>query len=131
MPPIRQSLHVATLFLGALCAPAAASEIAIVGARVYPAPDAAPLDDATILLRDGRITAMGPRASVTVPKAARVIDAHGLFATAGFWNSHVHLISPPYHLPADQPAAALSAALRELIHALGIHHGVRCRFAAR
>ena len=113
MPPIRHCLRAATLFLAVLSAPAAASEIAIVGARIYPAPDAAPLDDATILLRDGRITAIGPRAAVTVPKSARVIDAHGLFATAGFWNSHVHLISPPYHLPGDQPAAALSAALRE------------------
>lgn len=113
MTHTRNRLRAALLPLAMFCAPAAAEDLAIVGARIYPSPDAAPLEDATILLRDGRIAAIGSRAQVALPKSAKVIDAHGLFATAGFWNSHIHLISPPYHLPAEQPAAALSAALRE------------------
>ncbi|HYG05986.1 MAG TPA: amidohydrolase family protein [Stenotrophomonas sp.] len=96
-----------------LAVPAAAEELALVGARVYAAPDAAPLDDATILVRDGRIAAVGPRSLIAVPAATRVVQARGLVATAGFWNSHIHLITPPYHEPDAQPAADLSKALHE------------------
>ena len=91
----------------------AAQDLAIVGARVYPAPDAAPLDDATVVIRDGRIVAVGTRASVAVPAGLRVVDARGNSVTAGFWNSHIHLITPPFLSPDVQPAAALDEALRE------------------
>lgn len=91
----------------------AAQDLAIVGARVYPAPDAAPLDDATVVIRDGRITAVGGRASVVVPSGIRVVDGRGTSVTAGFWNSHIHLIKPPFLSPGVQPAAALDEALRE------------------
>ena len=113
MTPNRRHVRALSLLLAMLAAPAAADELAIVGARVYAAPDAAPLDDATIVLRDGRIAAVGPRATVKLPRSAKVIDAHGMVATAGFWNSHIHLITPPYHLPQEQPAPALSTALHE------------------
>ncbi|HEV7269952.1 amidohydrolase family protein [Pseudoxanthomonas sp.] len=93
--------------------PVAAQDLAIVGARVYPAPDAAPLDDATVVIRDGRIVAVGTRASVAVPAGLRVVDARGNSVTAGFWNSHIHLITPPFLSPDAQPAAALDEALRE------------------
>jgi len=93
--------------------PAAAQDLAVVGARVYPAPDATPIDDATVLIRDGRIAAVGPRRSVKVPRGTRVIDGKGTSVTAGFWNSHVHLIKPPFHQPDAQPVAALDDALRE------------------
>lgn len=97
-----------------LSAPAAmAADLALVGAKVYPAPDAVPLDDATVLVHDGRIAMIGPRGGIAVPAGARVVDARGQVATAGFWNSHVHLLAPPYH-PAGPaaPAAVLSSALR-------------------
>lgn len=90
-----------------------AQDLAIVGGRVYPAPDAAPLDDATVVIRDGRIVAVGARARVAVPAGMRVVDGHGQSVTAGFWNSHVHLIAPPFQSPGAQPAAVLDQALRE------------------
>lgn len=94
-------------------APVAAHDLAIVGARLYPAPDVAPLDDATLVIRDGRIVAMGARDRVAVPAGMRVVDGRGKSVAAGFWNSHVHLIKPPFLAPDAQPAAALDAALRD------------------
>jgi imidazolonepropionase-like amidohydrolase len=87
--------------------PAPASALAIVGARAYPAPDAAPIEDAVVVARGGRITAVGPRATTPVPRGARVIDAHGAVLTAGFWNSHVHLMQPDMLDAAHQPAGRL------------------------
>ncbi|BDU16744.1 amidohydrolase family protein [Lysobacter auxotrophicus] len=104
---------VASALLLSIAMPAMAQDLAIVGARVFPAPDAAPIDDATVLIRDGRITAVGPRKRVDVPRGTQVVDGRGTSVTAGFWNSHVHLIAPPFHQPGDQPAAVLSDALRE------------------
>ncbi|MDR0181874.1 amidohydrolase family protein [Lysobacter arvi] len=113
MPKITVHLCATGALLMSLAMPAAAQTLAIVGARVYPAPDAAPIDDATVLVRDGRIAAVGPRKRVDVPRGVRVVDARGTTVTAGFWNSHVHLIAPPFHQPDAQPAAALADALRE------------------
>lgn len=96
-----------------LTAPAAAQDLAVVGARVYPAPDAAPIEDATVWIRNGRIAAVGPRGSVTPSPGTRVIDGRGTSVTAGFWNSHVHLIKPPFHVPNEQTAETLADALRE------------------
>lgn len=104
---------VAGVLLLSLATPALAQDLAVVGARVYPAPEAAPIEDATVWIRNGRIAAVGPRESVVVPRGVRVIDGRGTSVTAGFWNSHVHLIKPPFHRPDEQAAAALTDALRE------------------
>jgi imidazolonepropionase-like amidohydrolase len=71
-----------------------AADLALTGATVYPSPDARPVVDATIVVHDGRIIAIGPRASVTIPSGARVLDCSGRFIVAGFWNSHVHILTP-------------------------------------
>jgi imidazolonepropionase-like amidohydrolase len=47
--------------------------------------------DATLVVTDGRITAVGPRASTSVPRGARVIDGAGRFVTPGFVDSNVHV----------------------------------------
>ena len=39
--------------------PPAPGELAIVGARIYPAPDAAPIDDGVVIVRGGRIVSVG------------------------------------------------------------------------
>ena len=70
---------------------AADTLIAIVGATVIDGNGGAPLADATLIVRGKRIVAVGPRASTTVPKGARVIDGKGKFATPGFTDTNVHL----------------------------------------
>lgn len=59
---------------------------AIVHATVVPRPGER-VDDATIVVRDGKIVAVG--AAVRVPEGARVWDATGLFVHAGLVDAHV------------------------------------------
>ncbi|HUG21893.1 amidohydrolase family protein [Piscinibacter sp.] len=91
--------------------PARAGDLAIVGAKVYVAPDAAPIARATVLMRDGRIAAVGAADEVAVPSSARVLDGQGAVVVAGFWNSHVHMLELPLREAASRPAAELSRAL--------------------
>ena len=86
--------EIARLLLGA-CVVAAfsanAKDIAIVGATVIDGNGGAPLTDATVLVSDSRITAVGPRASVRVPDGASVVDATGRYLVPGFIDTNVHL----------------------------------------
>lgn len=68
--------------------PADAQTIAITGGTVYPV-SGAPIRNGTVLLRDGKIVAVG--ADVTVPADARRIDATGKWVTPGFINSFTQL----------------------------------------
>src|ERR1700689_5741808 len=70
------------------------ADLVLVGAKIYPSPDEAPLENASILIHDGKIQALGPARSVPIPAAATRIDCKGLTVTAGFWNSHVHILPP-------------------------------------
>ncbi len=92
-----------------------AADLAIVDARIYPAPDAAPIEHGTVLVRDGRITAVGPSATITVTAGATVIDGKGKIVTAGFWNSHVHFLALPLREPGTRPAPELNAALNTML----------------
>jgi imidazolonepropionase-like amidohydrolase len=47
-----------------------ASCIALLGARIFPAPGAPPIEDGAVLACDGRIAAVGKRGSVDVPAAS-------------------------------------------------------------
>lgn len=77
--------------------PSFGSDLALVGAKVYISPFQPPLENVTILIHDGVITAVGPSATTKPPRFARavtVIDCKGMVVTAGFWNSHVHIFTP-------------------------------------
>lgn len=93
--------------------PAKAQDLAVVGARVYSGPDASPMEDATVLIRAGKIAVVGDRGNVEIPPGIRIVDGRGKFVMAGFWNSHIHLIKPPFLVPDEQPAEVLDEALRE------------------
>src|SRR5438132_985712 len=66
------------------------NSVVLTGGRVISSPDSAPLDNATVVVESGRITAVGPSSRVRIPTAAKVIDCAGLLVVAGFQNSHVH-----------------------------------------
>jgi len=71
-----------------------ASDLALVGAKIYVSPTEPPIESGTILVRSGHIQSVGPTAQIKVPRGATVIDCKGLVVTAGFWNSHVHILLP-------------------------------------
>ncbi|WP_130617925.1 amidohydrolase family protein [Dyella amyloliquefaciens] len=103
----------------AMSGEAVAKPLAIVNAEIYPSPNAPLISDGVVLVQDGKIIKVGTRAEVSVPKTARVIDAHGAVLTAGFWNSHVHI------MPSDLMGAKASkaATLEEGIQAMLTHWG--------
>jgi imidazolonepropionase-like amidohydrolase len=93
----------------------APEELAIVGARMYSSPDAAPVEDSVVVVKNGRIVRVGSRSGIPVPRAASVIDARGAVLTAGFWNSHIHLMSPQQLSAATAKAEALEAGLEAML----------------
>jgi imidazolonepropionase-like amidohydrolase len=93
--------------------------LALVGGRVYTAPDAVPIDDAVVLIDGSRIQAVGPRSTIDPSSAARTLDCKGLVIAAGFQNSHVHFTDPRWADAATQPAAKLSAQLEEMLTRYG------------
>jgi imidazolonepropionase-like amidohydrolase len=80
--------------------------LALVGALIYPSPTAAPIEKGTVLVRNGKIIAVGSADKIAVPPGSRVIDCKGLVLTGAFWNCHVHFIEPKWQnadkIPADQ-----------------------------
>ena len=74
--------------VASLAPPLAAQTIAIVGGTVYPV-SGPKLDGATILIRDGRITAVGT--NVAVPQGALRIDATGRWVTPGLIHANSSL----------------------------------------
>ena len=71
-----------------------ASDLALVGAKIYLSPPEPPIERGTILIRSGHILSVGPIEEIKVPRGTAVIDCKGLVVTAGFWNSHVHILLP-------------------------------------
>ena len=65
--------------------------IAFVGATIIDGTDAAPLNDGVLVVTDGRIRSVGPRAAVTIPSDADVIDVSGKFIMPGLINAHGHV----------------------------------------
>jgi imidazolonepropionase-like amidohydrolase len=94
---------------------AGAQTLVLAGARIYPSPTAAPLDDATVVTSGGVITAIGKRGDVAIPDGSRVVDCAGKTVVAGFWNSHVHFTEPAWNNAANAPAGALETHMREML----------------
>ena len=65
--------------------------LAIVGADIVHDPMLPPMEDATVVVEDGRTTALGPRGSIAVPEGARVVSGEGRWLVPGLWDMHVHL----------------------------------------
>lgn len=89
-----------------------ASDFAIVGARIQRDPASDAIVNGTIVVHEGRISAVGPSHHIKVPKGVATIDGKGSTVVAGFWNSHVHLMALPLREPA-RLAPELEGALRD------------------
>ena len=72
-------------------APASSRIVAFTGARVIDGTDRPPIDNATILVRDGMVSAIGPAARVTIPPGAERVSLAGKTITPGLVNTHGHV----------------------------------------
>jgi imidazolonepropionase-like amidohydrolase len=91
---MKRTLWLAALLMGSLCTvstqPAPAVR-AFTGARVIDGTDRPPIDNATIVVRDGRIVAVGPAAGVTIPSGAARVSLAGKTVIPGLVNAHGHV----------------------------------------
>ncbi len=70
--------------------PVAAGAFVLRGATIINGAGSAPIEDGVIVVGDGRITAVGPRATTPAPAGMKVIDATGKTVVPGFWDMHAH-----------------------------------------
>jgi imidazolonepropionase-like amidohydrolase len=71
--------------------PVASGTIAFVGGTLVDGSGAPPIDDAAVVVKNGRIMAAGPASSTTIPKDAKRIDVRGKTIIPGLWDMHAHL----------------------------------------
>jgi imidazolonepropionase-like amidohydrolase len=64
---------------------------AFTGARVIDGTDRAPIENATIVVRDGRIVEVGSAARVTIPAGAERVSLTGKTVIPGLVNAHGHV----------------------------------------
>lgn len=66
--------------------------LAVVGGTLIDGNGGTPLQDAVVLMENGRFSAVGRRSEFAVPPSATVIDATGQFVMPGIMNGNVHLL---------------------------------------
>jgi imidazolonepropionase-like amidohydrolase len=91
--------------------------LAIEHARIYVSPTDPPIEDGTILVRDGVIAAVGPQ--VAVPADAQIVPCDHCVVTAGFWNTHVHFTEPKWSMAQWKSAATLNPQLADMFLSRG------------
>jgi imidazolonepropionase-like amidohydrolase len=114
---LRISLPLALLLISGFASVAMAAndpDLVLQGGKVYPSPTAASIDDAVVLVRDGRIMAVTKRSAWKISGRPQVIDCTGKVIVAGFWNSHVHFETgwqDVQHMAAEKAEAQLQQML--------------------
>jgi hypothetical protein len=99
MPPYLRSLLLPGLLGLGPAAPAwtqADPTIVFSHATVIDVEQGSPLAGMTVVVANGRITAVGTDGSVTPPAGARVVDATGKFLIPGLWDMHIHAAFPGF-----------------------------------
>lgn len=112
----------ALLCCGMASAPAQADDRAVRalrGVKLYPAPDAPPVDDGVVLVREGRIVGVGTRDAVPRGVAPLAPGCDGGVVVAGFQNSHVHLNGAVFANARTAKAATLQDGLTALLTRYG------------
>ncbi len=91
--------------------------LAIEHAKIYTSPNDPPIEDGTVLVRDGRIEAVGKQ--VAVPADATIVPCDHCVVTAGFWNTHVHFTEPKWSMAQWKSAATLNPQLADMFLSRG------------
>jgi imidazolonepropionase-like amidohydrolase len=125
--------------LAALLALLIQPPLAFVGATTYTGEPGVKIADSVVVVRDGKIAAVGPRAATPVPDDCRRVDAAGKFLTPGLVDAHVHYSQTGWadgrpdarDVRAAHPyerAMAENAAHPEVYHLAFLHSGVTAVF---
>lgn len=91
LPSLFRSAFRLALLTGTIWAQSA--PLAFTGARIIPI-DGAEIPNGTIIISDGKVTAIGPAASVPIPANAQRVDVKGKVLMPGLVDSHSHIGQP-------------------------------------
>ena len=92
--------------------------VAVRGAKIYPI-SGPPIDNGVLVIRGGKIEAVGPASRVSIPAGAEVIDATGKVVMPGIVDTHSHIGiigNPP--IAANQDANESSGPLQPQLRAI-------------
>jgi imidazolonepropionase-like amidohydrolase len=109
------------VFSSALASGADHITIACVGGKVYPSPTAPAIENAVLLIADGKIATVATQSQIKydLPQSAQRLDCKGKVIVAGFWNSHVHF-ETGWQDAANVPASKLEAHMQEMLTRWGV-----------
>ncbi|HEU4516565.1 MAG TPA: hypothetical protein VFR77_04615, partial [Steroidobacteraceae bacterium] len=120
MATVKRLIPIVALGLAAACGERAPEGATLLTAtRLYVSPDEPPVDDAAILIVDGKIAAAGPAKDIVTGGAKRLAACDGGTVTAGFQNSHVHFTEDKFADAAAKPAPELAAAMTAMLNRFG------------
>lgn len=88
--------------------PVAAGAYAIIGATLIDGTGAPPIENAVIMIRDGRIVSVGPGETTAILPGYRRLNLAGKTIVPGLWDMHVHFEQVEW--PAAQLAAGVTTA---------------------
>jgi len=99
--------------------------IALLHGKVYASPGAPPIENAVVLLADGKIEAVGSwgTAPCRAGQLGNPARLQGKVIVAGFWNSHVHF-ETGWRDAGATAADKLTAHMQEMLTRWGLHHGL-------
>jgi len=69
--------------------------LAITQARLIDGTGSPPLENAVIIIKEGKFAEVGPEGKIDIPKNAEVIDVKGKTVIPGLIDAHVHIVYPP------------------------------------
>ena len=104
----------------AIAAGASAQDIAVRAERLYTV-DGAPIDNGVVVVRDGRIRAVGPADQVRIPDGIDVIEA--AVATPGLIDAHTVVgLAGYFNQPTDQDQLERSEAIQPELRAIDAYN---------
>jgi imidazolonepropionase-like amidohydrolase len=93
--------------------------MALVDARIYASPFEKPIRDGVVIIRDGKIAAVGTQGHVHVAQGMGILNCKGMFIMAGFQNTHVHFTEGKWDNAAQLPADQLTTQLQDMFTRYG------------
>lgn len=94
------------------------AQLVITDVTLLAAPGEPAVDGATLVFEHERVSAILTHGEVP-PLAKTTLGGRGLFATAGFWNSHVHFMEPVFYDAANAPVDELQGGLERMLNRYG------------
>jgi imidazolonepropionase-like amidohydrolase len=89
------------------------------GGTIYVSPTETPIENGVIVIRDGKVAAIGKQGSIRIPKDVAILDCSGFSVVAGFWNNHVHFGERRWANAVNLPAHELARQIQDMLTRYG------------